>query len=263
MLKGRRIAVFGATGGLGAALVAELIRRGAAVVAVTRRPGATLLDGPLAGKVAIDLESPESIEEGVAALSDLDAAVFVTGIDVRKPLTDHSEDEISRLLRINLEGPILATRRLIDRVRDGGVIAHVGGFADGRLALPYYTADVASRAGLAAFSEALTRELRLEGRDIVVSYLCPEPAETDAERPYLDLWRSMGTSVAAPSMVARFIADSLETRPGLRMMGGASRLIAWINALSPGVADMVALNRMGRQLRGAFGRPAGRSSAGD
>ncbi|MFM8819548.1 MAG: SDR family NAD(P)-dependent oxidoreductase [Phenylobacterium sp.] len=263
MIKGRTIAVFGATGGLGAALVVELTRRGAAVVAVTRRPAATVLDTSLAGQVTIDLESPESIEKGVAALPRLDAAVFLTGIDVRKPLSEHSADEIGRTLRINLEGPILATRRLIDRVRNGGVIAHVGGFADGRLALPYYTADVASRAGLAAFSEALTRELKLEGRDIVVSYLCPEPAATEAERPYLDLWRTMGTSVSAPSEVARFIADSLEARPGLRMMGRTSRLIAWINALSPGAADVVALNRIGRKLREAFGRPAGRPPAGD
>jgi len=262
VLKGRTIAVFGASGGLGSAMVEELRRRDAAVVSVVRRPGAAVHPGPLAGQVTINLERAESIEEGVAALPDLDAVVFLTGIDVRKPLTDHSEDEISRLLRINLEGPILATRRLIDRVRDGGVIAHVGGFADGRLALPYYTADVASRAGLAAFSEALTREPRLEGRDIVVSYLCPEPAETDAERPYLDLWRSMGTSVAAPSKVARFIVDALETRPGLRIMGRASRLIARINALSPSAADVVALNGIGRKLREAFGRPAGRLSAG-
>lgn len=258
VLEGRTIAVFGASGGLGAAVVEELRRRDAAVVAVVRRPSAVFPPGPLAGRVEIDLESPASIELGVAALPDLDAAVFLTGIDIRKPLPDHSEDEIARLLRINLGGPILATRCLIDRVRDGGVIAHVGGFADGRLALPYYTADVASRAGLVAFSEALTRELKLEGRDILVSYLSPEPAETDAERPYLDLWRSMGTSVAAPSRVARFIADSLEARPGLRVMGRATRLIAMINALSPGVADLVALNRMGRQLRVAFGRPAGR-----
>lgn len=259
VLKGKTIAVFGASGGLGAALLAELTHRDVAVVAVTRGSDVTVPHRPLAGQVEIDLESPASIERGVQALPDLDAAVFVTGIDVRKPFADHTEDDVARLLRINLEGPMLATRQLIGRIRDGGIIAHVGGFADGRLALPYYTVDVASRAGLAAFSEALNRELKLEGRDIVISYLCPEPADTSAERPFLDLWRSMGSNITTPAAVARFIADALESRPRARIMGWTSWVIAKINALAPTAADAIALGRIGRRLREVFGSPAPRS----
>lgn len=254
-LRGKIFAVIGASGGLGAAIAANLLRQGAHVIPVVRNAANVPANGDTIDAIQVDLERSNSIEAGLSALPMLDGAIFATGMDVRAPLSAHANADISRQILINLEGPILATRLLLQRMKDGGVIAHVGGFADGRLALPYYSADVASRAGLAAFCEAVTREMKLEGRDIVVSYLCPEPADTEAERPFLTLWRRMGTRIASPDAVAAFVVNAMKRRAKSEVMGQSTWLLAKINALSPDAADAIALNGIGRHLRDAFGRP--------
>ena len=120
---------------------------------------------------------------------DLDAVVIAIGADVRKPLSAHTEADIRIQLDANLTGAILLTKTFAGRVRDGGSIVILGGFGDGRLGLPYYSVDVATRAGVSAFAQAMNREFELEGRDLKVCYACPAPADTPAERPFAELWR--------------------------------------------------------------------------
>lgn len=261
-LRGKTIAVIGASGGLGAAIAAKLLRKGAHVIPVVRDAATVRASGDTIDAIQMDLERSNSIEAGLSALPKLDGAIFATGMDVRAPLSAHANADVSRQIQVNLEGPILATRLLLKRMNNGGVIAHIGGFADGRLALPYHSANVASRAGLAAFCEAITRELKLERRDIIVSYLCPEPADTEAERPFLNLWRCMGMRVASPDAVAAFVVNAMKRRAKSEVMGQSTWLLAKINALSPAAADAIALNDIGKQLRIAFGSPGDVSERG-
>jgi len=140
----------------------------------------------------------------------------------------------------------------VPAINDGGTIAILGGFADGRLALPYYSVDVASRAGVAGFCEAMNRELPLEKRDIRLCYVCPAPADTEAERPYGELLRSMGSPSVPPGRAADFVLASLLQRKRVAVMGRANRWLARVNKLSPDVADLLRIRRVGRLLRHAF-----------
>lgn len=254
---GRQVAVVGAAGGLGGAVVEALRREGAQVLALglstekmrARHPDPTIV------VQRIDLEQPLSIGEGVKLLAELDAVVVATGVDVRKPLARHDDADIDRQLSVNLRGPMFLTRELLPKMKPAGVIAFLGGFGDGRMALPYYSADVASRAGLAAFCESMNRELALEGMDITVSYLCPEPADTLAERPYGALWTRMGSPPVAAERVADFVLQSLLSHRKTAVMGYKTWFAAKLNAVSSTAANVAGLNAAGVLLREAFGSP--------
>ena len=252
---GKRVAVLGATGGLGAAIAHALKREGAEVVALARDT-TRLADGLRDGALQVDITSPGSLEDVAGHLGAIDTLVCATGMDVRKDLRAHSAEEIAAEVEVNLVGPVLATRALMSLVGDGGTIAILGGFADGRLALPYYSVDVASRAGVAAFCESMNRELALEGRDVRMCYACPAPADTEPERPYGELWRSMGSPPVPPERVADFVLAALLQRKRVAVMGRSNRLIAWINGLSPRAADLLRIRRVGRLLRDAFSSKA-------
>mgnify|MGYP003379065654 CR=1 FL=1 len=107
---------------------------------------------------------------------------------------------------------------IVNAVIDDGVIVHLGGFADGQLAFPFYSADAASRAGLRAFAEAANRELALAGRTAVVSFFSPSPAATGAERPFHPLWRSLGTAIVSPDTVASELVKAVNRREKVHIM---------------------------------------------
>lgn len=182
----RVVLVIGASGGLGAAIAEAFAAEGARLILAARRPEAL---APLAARMgatalAADLTDPASLvalrDAALAAHSHIDVVVNAAGHDVRKPLATHSSDDLRRTFDVNLLGAMELTRLFLPVIGDG-VILHLGGFADGRLAFPYYSADVASRAGLRAFVESTNRELALEGRGARVAFFSPSPADTDAE----------------------------------------------------------------------------------
>lgn len=252
----KSVAVVGATGGLGKALVDAFVREGASVLALGR--DITKLDALRAGRssiinACIDIGSLAALEEFAANVPVMDSVIVAVGTDVRKPLSAQSQHDIASQLEVNLTAAILITKVFVNRVRDGGSIVILGGFGDGRLGLPYYSVDVATRAGISAFAQAMNRELRLEGRDVRICYACPAPADTVAERPYAALWRSMGTPVVAPDKVADFVLAATLMRKASAVMGWQNSFISFINGISPYLADVLGLTSAGLKLRNAFG----------
>jgi NAD(P)-dependent dehydrogenase (short-subunit alcohol dehydrogenase family) len=252
---GRTVAVVGATGGLGRSIVEALLREGAHVFALGRDP-ARLAQFPQSRRLRaerIDLLDSASMIQAASVVGPLDALIVATGVDVRKPFLEHNDEDIAQEIETNLQGPIMLTRVFAANIKPQGVIAHLGGFGDGRLALPYYSADVASRAGLAAFCESVNREFRLENFDIRVSYICPAPADTEAERPFVPLWRRIGTPPVAPAKVADFVLSSALAGKHLAIMGCSSWFISKVNGLWSGAADFMGLHGVGINLREVFG----------
>lgn len=260
----KQVLVVGAAGGLGTAYVRAFAAEGALVAAAVRDPARLQLDGPaiVAPRLifSVDLEDPQSIralaEQLETALPALSVVVNATGYDVRKPLAEHTIADLDRTLDVNLRGAFLLTQALLPLLtRNRGILIHSGGFADGRLAFPFYSADVASRAGLRSMVEALNREIG--GRGAVVGYFSPSPADTAAERPYHPLWKKMGTPIVPVDAVAAALLDAVARRRPLAVMGGWPTVtFARLNAAFPGVADRLLLRRYTAQMREFFGVPA-------
>ncbi len=143
-------------------------------------------------------------------------------------------------------------RAFLSRLRPGGTIVFFGGFADGTLALPYSSVDVAARAGLAGFCASINNELAVEGRSVRLCYVCPAPADTDAERPFRELWQSMGTTMVSPVHVADFVLGSLLQQRTVAVMGRSTRALVSLRALAPSFIDWLIRWRVGPLLKEAF-----------
>jgi short-subunit dehydrogenase len=252
---GKRAAVVGASGGLGSEIARALHREGATVVLIGRSGDklAPLAEELGAEALIADITDPASLQVAAEQCGKLDTLVCATGRDTRKAFSATTAEEVREELAVNLEGPMNVARAFVPRIAKGGSLGVLGGFADGRLAFPYYSADVASRAGLAGFCESLNRELVLEGRDVKLCYVCPAPADTEAERPYAQLWSQMGAAPVAPAKVADFTLSSLLARRPMNVMGYSTRMLARVNKLSPGLADLVGVRYMGELLKERFG----------
>lgn len=182
----------------------------------------------------------------------LDIVVNASGYDIRKLIEDHSFEEIHNTLDINLLGTVLLTKTFLPLMKnnEGSMIAHIGGFADGRMAFPYYSVDAASRAGVFTFIEAINREMVLEGSRTRVGFFCPSPADTDAERPFHPLWRKMGIKILPVENVAEALLKAIEKRKPVSIMGGvATVFFAKLNSIMPKLADSLMMETYGKMLK--------------
>lgn len=256
-LAGRRVAVLGATGGLGEAVARAVSREGGELVALGR-DGARLerLAGELSARAIVTDLHPASLRAAAEACGPVDHLVCATGFDVRRSLFAHDDDDVRDQVDVALTGPIHVARTFLPTLLPRGTVALFGGFADGTLALPYYSVDVAARAGLAGFCAAVNRELAVEGRDVRLCYLCPAPADTAAERPFAALWRQLGSVPVAPQAVAGFVLQSLLMRRTVAVMGRSTRALVWLQRLAPWAVEWLVVRRLGPPLRAAFGVPA-------
>lgn len=254
------VLVAGANGGLGSAFARAFAAEGAQVILAGRNLDALqAIAAELNGRAQIrsldiaDAESHAALRQfALEQFGRVDVVVNATGADVRKPLADHTPEEIQRLLDVNLRGAILLTQTFLPdmRERNTGSIVHVGGFADGRLAFPFYSVDAATRAGLFTFIEAVNREQWLDQSQVQVGYFSPSPAETEAERPFHPIWREMGVKILPAEMIAADLLTMIAKRRRLSIMGGFStRLFAGLNAVAPSLADTLLLDSYARTLK--------------
>lgn len=249
---GRRVAVIGANGGLGEAIARALQREGAELLLIGRDAHrlALLTTELKASSVLADL-SVVSQRQAAELGGPVDHVVVATGMNLRKRLDAHQDEEVEQQLDVALLGPISVVRTWLGQTRSSLLL--LGGFGDGRVALPYYTVHVAARAGLAGFVHSVNRELRQEGDERRLLYFCPAPATTAAEQPYGALWTRMGRPPVAPEQVADAVLQSLLSGRGPVAMGWANRALVMAERLSADLADFVVHRRLGPPLREAFG----------
>ena len=206
--------------------------------------------------VTVDITDSQSVEE-LSRISkewsqNIDIVINASGTDIRKSLGDHTPEDIKNSMEINLMGTILITKAFIPNMRNekGSTIVNIGGFADGRLAFPYYSVDVATRAGVFSFIEAINRELEIEGKATRVTFFCPSPTETEAEKPFHVLWRKMGIAIVPVEKVAEELIKTIENRKNIGIMGGFTTvLFAKINSVLPRLADSIAMKKYGKMLK--------------
>lgn len=113
----RRVAVVGASAGLGRCIGTGLAQRGAHVALLARRYDRLVDAAKEAGNgavaVACDVTAVETCQQAmtevVGALGGLDALVYTTGMGVLAPLSDVTPDQWAQLFATNVTGASLMT----------------------------------------------------------------------------------------------------------------------------------------------------------
>jgi NAD(P)-dependent dehydrogenase (short-subunit alcohol dehydrogenase family) len=184
-LTGKTIAVTGAFGALGTAVVRELQAQGARVAAIdfaaAPRDPASLQGASLHG--GVDLGQAEAAEAVFAAIAKqhggLDGLVNIAGGFRWEKIDGGSLDTWDTLYRMNLRTAVSACQAALPHLPDGGRIVNIG--ANGAVkAGAGMGAYAASKAGVARLTEALAEELK--DRGITVNALLPSIIDTPVNR---------------------------------------------------------------------------------
>ncbi|HKG34980.1 MAG TPA: SDR family NAD(P)-dependent oxidoreductase [Solirubrobacterales bacterium] len=164
-LKGRKVLLTGATGGLGRAIALALAERGASVILSSRKQQeletmAASLPGDGHGTAPTDLAESGAAERLVEEAGDVEVLVANAGLPGTGRLDAFSPEEIRRALRVNLESPMLMARALAPKMaeRGEGQLVFVASLA-GKSASPRSSVYNATKFGLRGFALALRADL--------------------------------------------------------------------------------------------------------
>ena len=198
MIEGATVLVTGANRGLGEALVAEALERGAARVYAGTR-------GPLAHPdhrvtpLTLDVTDPVQIAQALERVSALDVLVNNAGVSLPDDLSERVA--LERHLAVNLYGTwdmIEAFLPLL--VKAQGAVVNVVSLA-AFAAVPVLPAYSISKA--AAFSLSQSMRALVAGRGVSIHAVMAGPIDTD-------MVRALDIPKASPSSVAGRILDGVE-----------------------------------------------------
>jgi NAD(P)-dependent dehydrogenase (short-subunit alcohol dehydrogenase family) len=197
-ITGQAVLVTGGNRGIGRALVAEALRRGAHRVYASARGTWTHSDERVT-PLAFDVTDPAAIRAAARAVGALDILVNNAGIALYDDLTDRTA--IERQLAVNLFGPYEVIQAFLPQLSHshGAIVNNLS--LNALAPLPIIPAYSISKA--AAFN--LTQSLRslLSSRGIRVHAVLTGPTDTDMTRDF-------NIPKATAQSVARAIFDGVE-----------------------------------------------------
>jgi NAD(P)-dependent dehydrogenase (short-subunit alcohol dehydrogenase family) len=198
-VKDKVVLVTGANRGIGQALAAEALARGAQrVYACARRPQAHPDDRVT--PLRLDVTSAAQIQAAAGQVESLDILINNAGIMLRDDLTDPAV--LERHLAVNLFGTYAVTRAFLPAVtRARGAIVNIlsaNALAPLPLVIPAYSISKA-----AAFSMTQSLRALVAGQGVRVHAVLPGPVDTDM---------TLGSDIpsASPESVALAIFDAID-----------------------------------------------------
>jgi NAD(P)-dependent dehydrogenase (short-subunit alcohol dehydrogenase family) len=153
--------VWGAEGGIGRALIKELIAGGWKTIGVSRAPASDDEGNflTLESDVSKSWEIENAIYQAGMEIDQIDLWVYAVG-DISAEKVDVMEPETwTRIIDANLTGAYLTTHYSMPLLADDAVMVFLGAVSE-RLRLPGLSAYAAAKAGLEGFAEALWKEER-------------------------------------------------------------------------------------------------------
>jgi uncharacterized protein len=251
-LRGRTVLLTGASGGIGRAAALRLAAAGArvALFARTEAPLSALAAEiaaaggealAIAGDVSRSEDCSRAVAETTGRFGGLDALVNNAGIGYLRGLTEATDEEIGRMVEVNLLGTIRMTRAALPALlgRPGAALVNIGSMA-GRVAPVYYGYYSATKFAISGLTESWRRELGPRG--VRVTLLLPAAVET----PFLERAnraRALGTgpsgTLLRPEQVADALLRALRRNPPDLYVPFWNRSFAWVDVIFPGISDRV------------------------
>jgi NAD(P)-dependent dehydrogenase (short-subunit alcohol dehydrogenase family) len=202
------IVITGASSGIGAETAKYLAGKGAKVVLSARREAELQAlaaeiqrDGGTALAVAGDVGNAGDVrrlmDETVAKFGRVDALINNAGMGGGLNLSDTRDELLEQVLKVNVLGCALCAKYALPHMAPGGVVINIGSVAGEVATVGMYTA---SKFAVRGFNEALRREFRHHGIDVVL--VAPGFIRTE-------MTQGLKMRMPGPEVVARAIESGL------------------------------------------------------
>jgi short-subunit dehydrogenase len=235
----------GASGGIGAAIAAELAPRCAVLILVGRQRAALEalqrgLQCPSVHIICGDLTEPatlDDIERTGRALGGINLLINNAGVSDFHAFATQAPAAIESMLATNLLAPMLLTRRLLPALmaQPSAQVVNVGSVF-GAIGFPGFAAYCAAKSGLKGFSQALRREL--SDSTVTVRYFAPRATRTSINSDAVNAMNcELNTAEDTPRHVAVELLRFLDGKAWQRTLGAKERFFSLLNAIFPGLPD--------------------------
>ncbi len=221
---GQVVVITGASSGIGAALAAELARRGAKLVLLARRrePLEAVASATGGEPVVADVTRREDVERALgvalARFGRVDAWVNNAGRGITRPLAALRDEDLDAMMRDNVKSALYGMQAVLPhfKQRGTGLVVNVASMLS---RVPYITvraAYSASKAALASLTETLRLELAKDHPGIRVLLVLPGVVATEFGVNALGGGPDSRTLPGAQPVeeVARLVADGMRTGRG-------------------------------------------------
>jgi NAD(P)-dependent dehydrogenase (short-subunit alcohol dehydrogenase family) len=190
---GKVVLVTGAARGIGRATVEGFAQAGAAVAVLDRDgteadvvAGAIDRGGGRALALATDVAQPIAVARAIERCADtfgrLDVVVNNAGIHFARAIDEYSDEEIDRILSVNLKGALYTIRSALPLLRRSrGTVVSVSSMT-GLVGQDRGAVYVATKGALISLTKALALELAADG--IRVNCVCPAGVDTPLMRTW-------------------------------------------------------------------------------
>jgi short-subunit dehydrogenase len=239
-LEGSVCLVTGATSGIGRATAIRLAAHGTRLLLSGRDVGALAeLEATTGGSpVALDLSEPgagrELARRALEVFDRVDVVVNSAGSGLYGPAAELVQDDLERIVRVNLLAPIELTSALLPGMleRRSGHVVLIGSIA-GRLGRANEATYAASKAALAVFADSLG--LELAGSGVAVSLVTPGVVDTPFfERRGAPYDRAWPRPLPADRVAARVVDAIFSSRAEVTVPAWLG-LVARFRGALPGV----------------------------
>jgi NAD(P)-dependent dehydrogenase (short-subunit alcohol dehydrogenase family) len=196
-IAGKTILITGANRGIGRALVAEALQRGAKRIYAATRGPAEIQDERVT-PLLLDVTKPEQIEAAAAAVESLDLLVNNAGVAIYDDLTN--SDVVRQHLNVNVLGVLDVTNAflpLLKRSR-GAIVNHIS--LAGLAPLPMVPSYSISKAAALNLTQGL--RMLLAGHGVSVHSVILGPIDTEMSRDF-------PVPKIAPAAAAKAIFDGV------------------------------------------------------
>jgi uncharacterized protein len=233
-----RVLLTGASGGIGQAIARALATRSGDLVLSGRRrevlePLATELGARV---ITCDLSLREEVEHLVEGAGQVDVLIANAGVAASGELVELAQDEIDRMLEVNLRAPVALARALAPAMisRGRGQMVFISSLS-GKVAAPSSSIYSATKFGLRGFALGVREDLRPHG--VGVSVVLPGFIRDAGMFADANVELPPGVGTRTPGQVADAVIRAVERdRAEVEVAPAGLRLGARFASLAPELA---------------------------
>lgn len=243
-----RVLVTGASGGIGVAIVTDIVERGGKALITGRDKGllrrvAHAVDpgGEAIAIHAADITRPDERRDLERAASSWQGGVNVlinnAGVASFGMFADTRPEDLEHAFAVNTLAPMHLCKGLLPHLKrqPRAHIVNIGSVF-GAIGYPGHAAYCATKFALRGFSEALRRELG--NTNVRVHYLAPRATRTKFNCSAVEaLNAQFGVATDAPQRVALSVRRMIEAEQPDAVIGWPEKLFVRINAVLPRLVD--------------------------